>query len=405
MIRRPITLRLGLVAAGLLAALAVGIAALTYSEPAPTEKVFLANGDDPAIQKALILSTSVIRRKTPDGRLPEFLTWPTRTKIHCNSQQKAARLGTFLVGDADHDVHNKFREPNGPPPDVEDNDGFYYNELSEERLCEPVYKVNPGGGSYPTPPKLHSGLVTDYVNQLKIDGFTPPESIDHFDVGSRAAAAIWKSLDRKTVDDLTIKLRDNSPGSSGTTIRVSIPPKVLDLGTQGHTQICQGWLSEPVVVENETPDFHLDDFYWVQLKEGDYVKGKACGDILVLVGFHLIEKVAQTTPISASDWLWSTYWWDKNDQRRAHVKPSADAAGNQSDAWANYVIDATFRSDVEIRNPWKERETPDSNCAFCHNHAMFPVSLNEPRDKGDVHPIPDASTSDFIFAGPKKGTK
>jgi hypothetical protein len=88
---------------------------------------------------------------------------------------------------------------------------------------------------------------------------------------------------------------------------------------------------------------------------------------------------------------------------RPHVTPPSDAAGSNPGAWVNYVIDATYGSEVEIRNPWKEREIPDSNCAFCHNHATFPASTLEPQGKGPVMPIPGVATADFIFAGPKKG--
>jgi len=210
------------------------------------------------------------------------------------------------------------------------------------------------------------------------------------------------------VADLLLQLRTDSGRQDGSTVHVSIPADVLHVGTAGEPPICDGPPLAHVKPSGPAPEkaVELDRFFWIQLTKDDVFVELKCGDILVLVGFHLIQKVDKSPEEPAGgNWLWSTYWWDDLDRTRRHLALPMRGAGRSAAAWTSYVVEATYRSDQPIFNPWKSAETPGSNCAFCHNHAVFPLELVEPAGAGPLTPVPGKMGADFIYAGPKKMQK
>jgi hypothetical protein len=120
------------------------------------------------------------------------------------------------------------------------------------------------------------------------------------------------------------------------------------------------------------------------------------GDVLILVGLHVITK-------EVGDWVWSTFWW----------QAGPDAQGNAIDhpmnlfrsPWTNYAMEVTLsmetpreKQSVTVTGSGKchSRGTPNakicfnpylegnltngqySNCMNCHKQATFPRIIPEP---------------------------
>jgi len=123
------------------------------------------------------------------------------------------------------------------------------------------------------------------------------------------------------------------------------------------------------------------------------------GDVLVLVGLHVITK-------EMSDWVWSTFWWSPNPSDPTYGSDRWDEQFIHG-AWRNYLMDTT----LSMETPWEKEAEPSSftgtrscissdspkakiafnpylegnlpnfgalsNCMNCHKQATFPRMVPE----------------------------
>jgi hypothetical protein len=218
------------------------------------------------------------------------------------------------------------------------------------------------------------------VGQWWKNSAMPIDSIDTgFPIGARAGAAIWTKIRRPaapTVQNVQFTVRRGGARAS-LPVAINISRDFLLRGTAGRTPVCAKPLTPPGPAPGPAnPNaLELSSFYWVQIRTGDLVDQAGCGDLLVLTGFHLIQKTAQ-------GWLWSTYWWDPDSTEFKHLA-GLQGAGDTPAAWQNYAMDAGYGPSAVLFNPWKDTETNTSNCEFCHVHAVFPAG---PQPAGTAPP-------------------
>lgn len=335
----------------------------------------LAAGPDNALNDALALAQGAIQ--APGNRLPQFLTWSTRRGIgNCTNPPEISANRARLRGTADPRLHN-FRQAGGavPPPGTTTDFGslgFYYDDLTRKRLCQPAVKVS--GTTAPSPVIMSGGVGQWWKNSAM-----PIDSIDTFPVGARAGAAIWTKIRRPatpTVQNLQFSVRRGGSRAS-LPVALNISRDLLLRGTAGKAPVCDQPLAMPgPATSPANPNaLQLSSFYWVQIQTGDLVDQAGCGDLLVLTGFHLIQKTVH-------GWLWSTYWWDPQSTEFKHLT-GVKGAGDTPSAWQNYAMDAAYGPGAVLFNPWKDTETNISNCEFCHVHAVFPAG---PQPAGTAPP-------------------
>jgi hypothetical protein len=342
---------------------------------------------DKARKDAFALVQSVIGSpQGPGGRLPEFLTWSTRAEMkNCpTNRDHSSQLTTARV-DTRPSAH--VMRTNSATPGNFDGFGFYYDAAAEKRLCSPVLLSD-----LSTPVVFEPKVSSWFKMQLQTQS-NPPSAISPFDAGTRAAAVFWNVIPRPArpgAVSVTLNGRkDDAKTQPMIPININIPQAALD-----HPPKCKDPLSqvEPSAVPASQPMRELNDFYWIQLEQADQKNQGNCGDFLYLTGFHLIQKQAD------GRWLWSTFWWDPNDT----LFPTGSlgkltGAGPNPVAWQNYAMDAAYGTDKNIFNPW--RESNNSNCEFCHRHAVIPTDIAPPgRGKPKAFSIKVLSF-DGIFAG------
>ncbi len=183
------------------------------------------------------------------------------------------------------------------------------------------------------------------------------QSTAPFESGSVLAAAFWFPLSR-TKDatrgsQLDLRVRGTAPKDDVALrkIRIVIPEDLLRDVAGCTVNDFEGVPAQPGV-----EDVSLENFYWIQLKPGESYQTAACGDFAVLMGFHLVHKVAE------KGWLWSTFWWDDS-----HSPPFGSAPAMLRGSWSNYAMDAAYDNpQKEIYNPWRDSEIGNRNCAACH---------------------------------------
>jgi hypothetical protein len=130
------------------------------------------------------------------------------------------------------------------------------------------------------------------------------------------------------------------------------------------------------------------------------------GDVLVLVGLHIITK-------EIPDWVWSTFWWNPQANQGRFAADKFDQKIIKG-VWRNYLMDTTFsmetpresqqqRKSASLKtgciqigctstespsakicfNPYLEGNLPDrgqlSNCMNCHKQATFHGIVPDPR--------------------------
>jgi hypothetical protein len=125
------------------------------------------------------------------------------------------------------------------------------------------------------------------------------------------------------------------------------------------------------------------------------------GDVMVLVGLHVITK-------EAPDWVWSTFWWNPQADRGRFGSEKYDDKIIQG-AWRNYLMDSTLSMETPREvvqqqgagpgespcvstgspiakvcfNPYLEGNLPAggqlSNCMNCHKQATFHHLDPDPR--------------------------
>ncbi len=332
-----------------------------------------ATGPD-ALQDALALAQGAIQ--APGKRLPEFLTWSTRRGIaNCTTPSNELPDHSALRGTADSRLHN-FPQGRAVPPPAATTDfgslGFYYDDATRKRLCEPA--INVAGATAASPVIMSGGVGQWWKNSAM-----PIDSIDTgFPIGARAGAAIWTKIKRPaapTVQNFQFNFRRG--GTRATLpVAINISSEFLRRGTAG-TTVCTEPLTPPGPANaSANPNaLELRSFYWVQIQTRDLVDQASCGDLMVLTGFHLIQKTAQ-------GWLWSTFWWDPGSTEFKHLT-GLQGAGDAPSAWQNYAVDAGYGPSAVLFNPWKDTETNASNCEFCHVHAVFPAG---PQPAGTAPP-------------------
>jgi hypothetical protein len=103
------------------------------------------------------------------------------------------------------------------------------------------------------------------------------------------------------------------------------------------------------------------------------------GDLLVLLGFHLIVK-------SGGQWRWSTFWWQSgpvNGRPGASCFSVADVCGKLTYRWRHYLMDAVIlpqdpNSTIRpVMNPYIEGSLFNNkmlNCLVCHSFAGSPIA-------------------------------
>jgi hypothetical protein len=146
----------------------------------------------------------------------------------------------------------------------------------------------------------------------------------------------------------------------------------------------------------------IREFYWLPIQSEDSKSSTAwlspklinpakaptveVGDVMILVGMHLITK-------EVDSWTWNTYWWADEKHRQSpgygHDRPQGLAA-----PWNNYVMAATIegggkqrqdgKAENAVFNPYQESQLSNpghanpqwgglgSNCLSCHARAAFP---------------------------------
>jgi hypothetical protein len=382
-------------AAVIFAILAVSACSNNRAERAPRAE--RAQGAEGASE--LAARSIAIPENATSSRLPQFLAWPTRVDINdrsaCEGGKRLVATNT-LAADFRGDLHSDFLVATKGA--LNDSLGFYYDPLAALRLCGPVVVTSPIQGRIPT---LYDGTVNRWIAEIKVAGRSVPKSIEGaFPEGARAATAIWYRLKRNTHPLLQLSLPADPARLGGNIVMINVP-EVLLASSDCSVNPAYPEPDSPQLPQPQGAPLDLNDFYWVQLNRNDRVTGGNCGDIEVLVGFHLIEKVSTVPEKGLSGWLWATYWWSDQDKTRDHIVPLSNTAHQGPDPvrWENYVIASTLRSDQAIINPWKEKS--GSNCAFCHSFAFYPIATT---DQPKSEPLTDAPhgtmRADFIFAGP-----
>lgn len=255
--------------------------------------------------------------------------------------------------------------------------GFRYNSLAAARLCDFVA----GSGS----PRTASAGVGSWWKHVNPQ---PPVISPTFPNGSATAAVFWYVVKQHSPNQNSFPIPVRS-GSviNNRNIQVVIPQCILDQTPCPAAPATPGPAPGPKLVS-------LDKFVWVRFENGDVFSGASPGDFLILVAFHLVHK-------QASGWLWSTFWWDPDSTEfGTGVLGSLSGIDSRTRAWNNYAMDAAADTYKEIFNPW--REPAGSNCAFCHQHATFPLPKEEPlAGHGLSSPPPGVLSFDFVFAAPE----
>jgi len=277
-------------------------------------------------------------------------------------------------------------------PTTFDKLGFYYSDLAQTRFCAPAIQT---AGA----PVVISPQVWKWWN---LRG-NVPDHVDPFPAGARAAVSIFTPIYRRdfagssTVGvDYYTRTQDDVIQSQSLT--VSLPQTVL---AKPDCPALLKQLRNPPAMDRRLKHAdgqatsHLDDFYWVQLEVQDQSSQGQCGDLLILVGFHVIEKQMD------GRWLWSTFWWDPNPPVRFSTTTLGmiHGAGSNPAAWQHYAMDAQYGTAKPIFNPWKD-EPKDSNCEFCHLEAIVP-RIPQVSGSGTPPRLPPKSLSfDLLYAGP-----
>ncbi len=300
--------------------------------------------------------------KDPSRRIADFLTWETRASLKsCPPPSPSAtlRLGSL---------------------------GFYYDSTTRKRLCEAAIT------GAPSPVLFDPGVWKWWEARGRT-----PDRIAAFPVASRAVAVFWSPISRPQNAGgvmTTVMTRSASGDIVPRDEVIDFPASVLQPGA-GTPDACNPAL--PALKPPKPAPANarkLDDFYWIRLRSEDQPLQGYCGDFLLLVGLHVIEKQPD------GRWLWSTMWWDPESPSEFKTASfgEMEGAGSNPKAWKNYAQDAAFGTTKLIFNPWKEAK--NSNCEFCHRHALVPTT-DEPSGSGDA-PIPTPSLSfDQIFAAQK----
>jgi hypothetical protein len=329
-------------------------------------------GKDPARADAIALARDVIRvPQGPSGRLSQFLTWSTRADMNpCPAQRdRSFQLSTLRAATAPG-LHNGASGNFGSL-------GFYYNLAAEQRLCQPATRE---AGA----PVIMTGKVTEW---WQMRGKTPDRIDPVFPAGSRAAVAMWSTIAwGAPTASIAISVRTGAQTSATRNVTIDIPDQVLKT-----PPVCGAPLSAPAHAAAPPGARTLNDFFWVQLQKGDVFDQGNCGDFLLLVGLHVIEK-------KPDRWLWSTFWWDPDS-----TGFSTKDVGGLPGPWRNYAMDAAYGMEKIIFSPWKRNETTNSNCEFCHQRAVSPGD-GEPAGHTPPAPLPFGRPVlgfDFIFAGSK----
>jgi hypothetical protein len=333
-----------------------------------------------ARRDALALAETVIRA-TNGSRLTAFLTWHTRSEIDCSASPSPARGS--IRAEARRGLH-AFRDRGDAAVTgaTFGGFGFYYNQDAENRVCQPAVR----------------GLISQNLKDPGVwrtwammhDG---PLMVDAYPPGSRVAVAMW---DRVAWSDIAarnplqkiVQLRTASGGVTQRNIKLKVPQSIMTSPPR-----CSNPLRTPVTPGSGSGQTELKSFYWVQIESADTTTLGSCGDFLVLVGFHLVER-------KRDRWLWSTFWWDPEAPAsfRTSGLDTSQAAGADRTAWLNYAMDAKYGTDDIIFNPWKEK--PDSNCETCHRASIVPVPPTLPEGRGTPRGLPDPGLSfDMLFVG------
>jgi hypothetical protein len=111
------------------------------------------------------------------------------------------------------------------------------------------------------------------------------------------------------------------------------------------------------------------------------------GDLIVLVGFHLIQK--QT---DGKTWTWSTFWWQPETSNKAGTPDvftalycSGSTCPGLSSRWGHYAMNfvdtqAAVKGNIPpVVNPYLDGGTENNintNCVVCHSYAANPMVRN-----------------------------
>lgn len=229
--------------------------------------------------------------------------------------------------------------------------------------------------------------------RAKLDGFkvidAPPEEmeIDQFPQGSIVVKSSWLRID-----------------AGGATVCLWIPSDTTPatcqpLGMHQLRVIPVNPSAPCVIVPNQpvpTSCFYNIPVTTLNITELSRTMTVAPGDVLVLVGLHVITK-------ELSDWVWSTFWWQAGPDAKGF---GADRPLNLLTApWTNYAMDVTLSMEtprekqnvtVSATGKCRPRCTPNakicfnpylegnlrngqySNCMNCHKQATFPRLVPDP---------------------------
>ena len=271
------------------------------------------------------LAEDAIQESGVRNGIPNFVAWPTAREIYPCPDDSFLRKAP-----APHDFFDE---------------SFHYNSVSAARMCGPLLRT-------PGAPRMDRALRFWEHSKTKPSAIDPP-----FPSGARLSAAFWNPV-RLPADPAlgkVVALQVRS-GDRATTrrIRITIPERDREGSGSCGPPRARGDAADP-----DAQDVSLDEFFWVRLKAGEHYNGSSCGDFAVLVAFHLVHK-------DHGQWLWSTFWWDPQSEEFGRGRPSRfKGAGEHPQAWGNYAMDASTRSDAVIFNPWRIEER-GANCANCH---------------------------------------
>jgi hypothetical protein len=258
--------------------------------------------------------------------IPDFLTWATKNRLNCSSSDS--------------------KEPPAPrSPDLFGNT-FLFNDKASARLCETVTGDQ-------TSPNL-AGAYDWWRNSQADVRFKP------FPTDSRLAATFWAIVKQTTDPKNGRNLKLPSPAEDGTLIPRDVLVRTQNL--RASSGACQG---SQVAGQTDGEPVEAEKFFFVRVDAEDQREigstyGVKCGDLFVLLGFHLVHKTDR-------GWLWSTFWWDDKSSRRVQGLEGASEGGRYPGAWGNYGMFASLGDENPlIFNPRVSAVEQGKTCQKCH---------------------------------------
>jgi hypothetical protein len=234
-----------------------------------------------------------------------------------------------------------------------------------------------------------SNKLNKELNAFKISAAPPEEmEIDQFPQGSIVVKSSWLRIDAGGATVCLWRPADAAASSKCQPLGMhELPVRPVDSSVP-----CEILPNQPIPTScfYNIPVTHLN---MAELSRSMTVQP---GDVLILVGLHVITK-------EVADWVWSTFWWQTGPDAQGIA---IDHPRNLFDfPWNNYAMDVTLSMEtphekqsvsIIVSGKCHPRGTPNakicfnpylegnltngqySNCMNCHKQATFPRLIPEP---------------------------